>query len=81
MFYNKSLYYLLYPCTNPKSGKKSDFWDMDQNALSQSDCRILKSTRSLEQHDEKAEFLSFWYRLIKSESWLENIVVGVVKNG
>ena len=54
---------------------------MDQNPFSQSDCRILKSTRSLEQHDEKAGFLSFWYRFMKSESWLKNIVVGVVKNG
>ena len=29
-------------------------WDMNQNVLDQSDCRIFKSTISLEQNDEKA---------------------------
>ena len=41
---------------------KSHIWensgssDMGQNALGQSNCRILKSTISLEQNDEKAYF-------------------------
>ena len=33
---------------------KSDYWDMGQNALGQSDCRIFKSTISLEKMDETA---------------------------
>ena len=34
--------------------KISGSWDMGQNALSQSDSRIFKSTLSLEHNDEKA---------------------------
>ena len=36
--------------------KKPFFWDTGQNALSQSDCRIFKSTISLEQIDQTASF-------------------------
>ena len=42
--------FLYRSCTWEKSGS----WDMGQNALSQSDCRIFKSTISLEQNNEKA---------------------------
>ena len=41
---------------------KSGSWDLGQNSLGQSDCRIFKSTLSLEQNDEKAFFFAFWYR-------------------
>ena len=34
--------------------KKNCSWDMDQNALSQSGCRTLKATASLERNDEIA---------------------------
>ena len=54
---------------------------MDQNGLGQSDCRILKLTKSPEQKDEKAWFFAWWYRLMKIKSWLKNIGVGMVKNG
>ena len=37
--------------------EKSGFWDMGQNALDQSDCRIFKLTISQEHKDEKAWFL------------------------
>ena len=36
------------PCLEKKCGS----WDMDQNAVSQSDCRIFKSSISSEQIDE-----------------------------
>ena len=37
---------------------------MGQNALSQSDCRIFKSTISVEQNDEKPDFLH-----VDTDSW------------
>ena len=40
-----------------------------QNALSQSDCRIFKSTISPEQIDETASFFTCWYKFTKVESW------------
>ena len=48
--------------------------------LSHSDCRIFKSTISLEQNDEKAWFFACWYKLIEIKSWLKNIGVGSVIN-
>ena len=48
--------------------EKSVSWDMDQNALGQSDCKILKSNLSLEQKDEKAWFFACWYRFMEFES-------------
>ena len=36
---------------------------------------------SLEQNDEKACFFAYWYSFMEIKSWLENIGVGVVKNG
>ena len=56
--------------------EKSGSWAMGQNALGQSDCRIFKSTTSLEQDDEKAWFFACWYRFMKITSWLKNIGVG-----
>ena len=46
---------------------------MGQNPLVQSDCRILKSTLSLEQNDEKAWFFASWYRFMETKSWLKSI--------
>lgn len=34
--------------------EKSGFWDIGQNGIGQSDCRVLKSTLTLEQSHEKA---------------------------
>ena len=53
---------------------------MDQNALSQSDYRIFKSTISLEQDDEKAWIFACWYIFIENRSWLKNTGVCVFKN-
>ena len=39
------------------------------NALSQSDCRIFKSTISPEQIDETASFFACWYKFTKIKSW------------
>ena len=55
--------------------------DKCQNALGQSDCRIFKFTASLEQNDEKAWLLAFWYKFMEIKSWLRNIRGGVVRNG
>ena len=54
---------------------------MGQNALSQSDWKIFKSTISLEQNNEKARFFVCWYKFMEIKGWLENVGVGVVKNG
>ena len=43
LVYNESLCYLLYSCTNPVLGKTGS-WDTGQDALTQSDCTIFKST-------------------------------------
>ena len=61
--------------------ENSGFWDMGQNALEQSDCNIFKLTIPLEQNDEKAWFFAYWCKFIEIRSWLENIGVGMVKNG
>ena len=63
------------------AGEKSGSWDVDQNALCQSDCRIFKSTLSLQQNDEKAWFFVFWYIFMEIKSWLGNIGVGMVRSG
>ena len=54
---------------------------MSQNALSQSDYRIFKSTISLEQNDEKAWIFACWYIFIESRSWLKNTGVCILKTG
>ena len=66
---------MLYSCTN-----SIGFWDMDLNALCQSDCRTFKLIIYLEQNDEKAWFFACWYRFMEIKSWLKNIGVGMVKN-
>ena len=48
--------------------EKSYSWDMGQNALTQSECRIFKSTISPEQIDEPVYFLACWYKFTKI-SW------------
>ena len=61
--------------------KNSGFWDISQNALGQSDCKIFKSPISLEKNDEKNWFFACWYKFIEVKRWLENIGVGMVING
>ena len=46
---------------------------MSQNALDQSDCRVLKSIRSLDQHGKNVWFLISWYKFIEIKSWLKII--------
>ena len=55
-------------------------WDMCQNVLGPSDCRIFKSTISLEQNDEKVWFFACWYNFVEIKSWLKNIGISVVIN-
>ena len=55
-------------------------WDMCQNVLGQSDCRIFKSTISLEQNGEKVWFFACWYKFIEIKSWLKNIGMSMVIN-
>ena len=45
---------------------KSFFWDMGQNALSQSDCRIFKSNISPKQIDEMALFFCMLIQIHKN---------------
>ena len=66
---------------NSHTWERSGSWDLGQNALSQSDCRIFKSTITLEQNNEKAWFFVCLYKFIEIKGWLENIGVVVVKNG
>ena len=56
-------------------------WDIGQNALSQSDCRIFKSSISPEQIDETASFLSRWCKFTTIKSWMKIFYLGMVKNG
>ena len=42
--------------------EKTGSWDISQNALGQSDCRVFKL--ALEQHDEKHDFLH-----VDTDSW------------
>ena len=45
----KIIFYMLYSCTNYISDlEKSGFWDIDQYAFGQSDCKIFQSIISLE---------------------------------
>ena len=59
--------------------EKSCSWEIDQNVLSQSDCRIFKSTISPKQIDEITLFFTCWYKFIKIKSWLK--IFSMVKNG
>ena len=47
---------------------KSGSWDIGQNALNQSDCKIFKLTLSLEQNDEKVWFFACWYWFVEIKS-------------
>ena len=49
--------------------KKSFFWNIGQNSLSQSDYRIFKSTISPDQIDEIASFFACWYKFTEIKSW------------
>ena len=55
--------YILFSIPLPRSHiwKKSGFWDMGQNALGQSNCRIFKSALSLEQNMKWADFFACWW--------------------
>ena len=55
-------------------------WDIGQNALSCSDCRISKSSISPEQIDETASYCACWYKFRKIKSWLKIFWWGMVKN-
>ena len=44
-------------------------------------CRIFKSTKSLERNNEKAWFFAYWYRFMKIKSWVKNNGLGMVKTG
>ena len=51
---------------------------MAGNALGQSDCRVLKSSISLEQNDEKTCIFACCYKLIEIKGWLKNIRVVMI---
>ena len=59
----------------------SCFWDISQNALSQWDSRIFKSTISPEQSNDRASFFACWYKFMKIKSWLKIFWLGMFKNG
>ena len=61
--------------------EKSDFWDIGQNALSQSHCRIFKSSFSPEQIDIAASFLACWYKFTRIKNWLWLFWLVIVKSG
>ena len=61
--------------------EKSGSWNIGQNTLGQSYCKIFKLALSPEHIDEKALFLACWYRLMEIKSCLKNIGVSLVKNG
>ena len=44
---------------------------MEQYPLDQSDCRIFKSTISIEQNDERGWFFACWYKCTEIKSWLK----------
>ena len=54
--------------------EKSDSWDMAQNTLGQSECRIPKSTISLELSDEISWFFACCYKFMEIKSW--SIILG-----
>ena len=59
--------------------EKSCLWDTGQNALSQSCCRILKSTISPEQMDKTAAFFACWCNF-KYWKLFEKFLVGHGQN-
>ena len=75
LFNNIIFYYLL--CSKTKSCVR----DIGQNTLSQSDCRISKSSISSEQFNETISFLTCWYKFKKIKCWLKVFGFGMVKKG
>ena len=51
--------------------EKCYFWDMVQNAPSQCNCKIFKSTVSQEQIDVTDSFFACYYKFMKIKSWLK----------
>ena len=60
--------------------EKSCSWDIDQNALSQSDCRVFKSTIPREQIYETVSFFACFCKFLKIKSWLKLFWLGMVKS-
>ena len=58
---------------------------MDQNAFSQSDCRLFESTipskKKTKKQMEYSAFFTYWCKLMKSKNWLKMLWVCIVKNG
>ena len=63
-FYNENLYYLLF-LHKSYIWEKSCSWVIDFIVLSQSDCRIFKSTISSEQMYGTASFFACWHKFTK----------------
>ena len=63
-------------CMLGKISENFDSWDMCQNVLGQSDCRIFKSTTSLGQNHE-VWFFTCSYEFIDIKNWLKNVGMGV----
>ena len=54
---------------------------MGQKAIGQSNCRIFTLNISPEQNPEKTRIFACSYKFMEIKSCLENIGVGIVKNG
>ena len=80
LFHNEYLYYLLCSCTNTIFGKSLVPEGIGQNALSQSDCWIFKTTISPDQSDERVSIFSYWYKFKKIGNLLKLFWLGMVKN-
>ena len=80
LFHKENLYYLLGSCTNTIFGKNLVPEGIGQNALSQSDCWIFKTTISPQQSDERVSIFACWYKFIKIENLLKTFWLGMVKN-
>ena len=86
LFNNKN--FLLFAVFLDKSyiWEKFCSWDIGQSTLSQSGCRIFKSSISSEQINETVLFLACWYKFKTINSWW-NIFswvwskMGLIKNG
>ena len=60
--------------------EKSCSWDIGEDTLRQSGCRIFKSSISSEQIDQTASFLACGYKHKKVKSWLKIFWLGMIKN-
>ena len=65
MFNNKILLLLAMFLDKSYIWEKSCSWNIGQNTLSQSDCRIFKSSISSKQINEIVSFLACWYKFKK----------------